>query len=187
MLTKRAKQIAAAIVFGLMTIAVMAEPADSGCPSLKAVAQENLTPTHKIANSLCTAAMSSPETYSQAVDALWADVGVQMNHEPALPGDGLITREANLKASLARDELSYQLMPDYRLAEVDGKVVGSAFWIFYTRVGTLKNGKVMASPIAGRFLTQEGRITDVRLTIDLSTLSDFIAAQKALMAGQKSQ
>jgi len=110
-----------------------------------------------------------------------------MNHEPALPGDGLISREANHKASIARDKLSYELMPDYRLEQVDGKVVGSALWIFYTRVGTLDNGKVMASPIAARFLTEAGRIVDVRLTIDLSSLSDFMAAQKALMSGKQAQ
>lgn len=174
-----AKRIAPAAVITLLAWSALASPSHAGCPSLKTVARENLTEIHEMANNLCAAAITSPAEYSLAVDALWSDTGVQMNHEPALPGDGLITREANLKASMARDELSYKLMPDYRFEEVDGKVVGPAFWIFYKRVGTLKNGKVVASPIAGRFLTREDRIVDARLTIDLSTLSEFIAAQKA--------
>lgn len=168
-------------VFSLLANVALA----SACPSLQGLKPEQLTPTHAIANRLCTQAIRSPEAYSKAVDELWAEAGVQMNHEPPLPGDGLISRAANSKASAARDALSYQLMPDYRFEDVDGKVVGSSFWIFYTRVGTLKNGKVMASPIAGRFLTDAGKITDVRLTIDLSTLSDFIAAQRAWMASQQ--
>lgn len=170
----------AAMLFVAMP--VFASKPSNGCPSLASIAPAQLTETHRIANHLCDAARQSPEAYSDAVDKLWAETGAQMNHEPALPGDGLISREANHKASLARDALSYQLMPDYRLTQVDGKVVGEAFWIFYTRVGTLKNGKVMASPIAGRFLTQANKIVDVRLTIDLATLSDFIAAQRALAA-----
>lgn len=180
MCTRIINTIFSLLLSSLISTQAQAEFVPQGCPSLKNLEPQYLSETHKIANSLCTAAMASPEDYSSAVDALWSEDGVQMNHEPPLPGDGLKTQKANRDASIARDQLSYQLMPDYRLEEVDGKVVGTSFWIFYKRVGTLKNGKVMASPIAGRFHTKDGKITDVRLTIDLSTLSDFIAAQRKL-------
>ncbi|MBU3950412.1 MAG: hypothetical protein KJ882_02980 [Proteobacteria bacterium] len=150
-----------------------------GCPSLANMSDDALTQTHKMANKVCAAAMTSPETYSIAVTDLWSDSGANIIHEPnGLPGDGMVSKEDNENASKARDSVSYELMPDFHLDRVDGKVVGTTFWIFYHRVGTLATGKKLDAPIAGRFITRDGKIVDVRLTIDFSTLTDFIAAQR---------
>lgn len=150
-----------------------------GCPSLANVPDDALTQTHKMANTLCAAAIESPESYSVAVTELWSDNGANMTHEPnSLPGDGMVSKQDNDKASKARDSISYALMPDFHLDQVDGKVVGTTFWIFYHRVGSLGKGKKLDAPIAGRFLTQNEKIVDVRLAIDFSTLADFIAAQR---------
>ena len=151
----------------------------SGCPSLANIPEDALTQTHKMANKVCTAAMISPAAYTMAMTDLWSDSGANMVHEPnGLPSDGMISKEDNENASKARDSISHQLMPDFHLAQVDGKVVGTTFWIFYHRVGSLATGKQLNAPIAGRFITRDGKVVDARLTIDFSTLTDFIAAQR---------
>lgn len=150
-----------------------------GCPSLANIPNESLTQTHKMANKLCAAAIKSPESYTLAVTDMWSDNGANMVHEPSgLPGDGMISKADNAKASKLRDSVSFELMPDFHLDHVDGKVVGSTFWIFYNRVGSLVTGKSFDAPIAGRFITRDGKIVDARLTIDFSTLTDFITAQR---------
>jgi hypothetical protein len=161
-------------------------PVQAGCPSFQTVPQDEFTMTHQIANRVCQAALSSPQDYSAVMMELWSDEGANQVHEPPLPGDGLISKEDNIKATRDRDALSYQLMKDFHYEQVDGKVVGNSFWIFYRRVGTLANGTKISSPIAGRFILQDQKIVDVRLTIDLSTLTEFIAAQREWAASKAS-
>lgn len=164
----------------LVSLSLQAETA--GCVSFKTLVPGELSATHRIANRVCQAAQSSPSEYSAVMLELWSDEGAHQVHEPPLPGDGLISKAANIKATRDRDALSYQLMPDFHFEQVDGKVVGNSFWIFYRRVGTLANGKKVSSPIAGRFILRDEKIIDVRLSIDLSTLTEFIAAQREWMA-----
>ena len=176
-------RIAFTAIIALTSMSVWAEP--SGCPSLKNVADAELTETHRIANRVCAAAQSSPTEYSKAIIDLWSDDGVNQVHEPALPGDGIISKQDNMKAIEVRDAESYKLMPDFRFENVDGKVLGNSFWIFYNRVGTLANGKNINIPIAARLQLRAGKIVDARLTIDLSTMTDYIAAQRELAAKSK--
>jgi hypothetical protein len=179
MLYRYVKVFIAVYLTGIASHSTLAAQPSGGCPSLANVSDAALTQTHKMANKLCAAAIASPEAYSMAVTELWSDSGVNMIHEPSsLPGDGMVSKENNENASKARDRVSYTLMPDFHLDRVDGKVVGTTFWIFYHRVGSLASGKKFNAPIAGRFITQGEKIVDVRLTIDFSTLTDFIAAQR---------
>lgn len=176
-------RIAFIAIIALTSMFSRAEPA--GCPSLKNMPDAELTETHRIANRVCAAAQTSPTEYSKAIIGLWSDDGVNQVHEPSLPGDGVISKQDNMKAAEVRDAESYQLMPDFRLENVDGKVLGDSFWIFYNRVGTLATGKKINIPIAARLLLRSGKIVDARLTIDLSTMTDYIAAQRELAAKSK--
>jgi len=175
--------IAFIAIIALTSTSLRAEP--SGCPSLKDVPEAELTETHRIANRVCAAAQSSPTEYSKVMIGLWSDDGVNQVHEPGLPGDGMIFPQDNVKTVEVRDAESYKLMPDFRLENVDGKVLGDSFWIFYNRVGTLANGKKINVPIAARLILRAGKIVDARLTIDLSTMTDYIAAQRELAAKSK--
>lgn len=133
-----------------------------------------------IADHLTAALNHGGEVYAQALASYWSERAVDLMHEPPLPMDTPMTREAMLHERATIDSAFHALMPDFRYEAIDAKVVGATIYLFCEQCGTLADGTAIRSPLCTRLTIEQGRIVKVVLGMDRETNAPLTAAFEAM-------
>lgn len=127
-----------------------------------------------IARGLAEAARTSPEAFTHAMGEIWPEAGAMVRHEPALPHDGVATREQLVAGHKVQDETMAKVLTNYRFDKVTSQVIGDVVRVTYVQAGTLPDGGELAATIGARLTIKDGWVQESVLEINFEELAPML-------------